>query len=99
MAAGARPTHHSGGSEMRARSRVGRTGSPCQAIGCREPAAATGTEFTVPATARLELELTLCPVHRTEVERGLEFAEEVMFEAGLSREEAAVRASWAGIAS
>jgi hypothetical protein len=53
----------------------------------------------MPATGKVELELTLCPVHRAEVERGLELAEEVMFEAGLSREEAAIRSGWAGLVS
>jgi hypothetical protein len=84
---------------MSVRSSVGRGGAPCQAIGCQEPAAATATQVTVPATGRLELELKLCPVHRAEAERGLELAEEVLFEAGLLREEAAIRAGWAGIAS
>ena len=84
---------------MSARSSLGRGRPACQAIGCREPAAAKVTQLTVPATGRLELELALCPVHRAEAERGLELAEEVMFEAGLSPEEAAVRAGWAGIAS
>jgi hypothetical protein len=84
---------------MTARSSLGRGRPSCQAIGCREPATATVTQLTVPATGRLELELKLCPVHRAEAERGLALAEEVMFEAGLSPEEATIRAGWAGIVS
>jgi hypothetical protein len=58
---------------MNARSSVGRGRPPCQAIGFREPVAATVTQVTVPATARLELELRLCPVNRGEAEPGLEW--------------------------
>jgi hypothetical protein len=45
----------------------------------------------MPATGGLELELQLCPRHRTEVERGLEAAHEAVFQSGLRAEEAAIR--------
>lgn len=35
----------------------------------------------------LELELSLRPVHRAEVERAIELTEDVLFEAGLTRQE------------
>ena len=81
-----------GGSVRRRRAR-------CQAVGCLEPAAPVAVEVIVPATGGLELALRLCPLHRAEVERGLEAAGEAIFEAGVSAMEAAARAGWSGLLS
>ncbi|MBJ7598182.1 MAG: hypothetical protein JF922_08870 [Candidatus Dormibacteraeota bacterium] len=66
---------------------------------CGEPAANAISEVIVPGTGGLGLELSLCPTHRGEVERGLDVAEEAIYEAGLLPDEAVIRAGWAGIAS
>jgi hypothetical protein len=84
---------------MGARRSLGRSGPVCQVIGCREPAAATVAELIMPATAGLGLELKLCPIHRSEVERGLEAAGEAVFQAGLEAHEAVVRPGWVGMLS
>jgi hypothetical protein len=82
---------------MSARSSVGEQQPACQAVGCRQSAAAPAAEVLVPASGGMELELQLCPEHRDEVERALEAAMDAVFQAGLEAVQAAMRAGWGGM--
>ena len=84
---------------MSARWSVGEGRPMCQAVGCRQLAAAVAVEVVLPFYGGVELSLEVCPEHRELVERAVLAVGEVVFQAGLDVTEARAAAWWAGEAS